>query len=341
MKLEHIHHPPRPEIKVPEADQGAINLVTALAVEDPMPTLGDMTAYRSERTDDYTGADFAIMGVPDDLTQTMRTGQRGGPRAFREASLWPAKWLWAFDHTGPWPWEWSFARRHKVIDAGDVSFGPFDELLITQTQTRVREMLDAGVFGLFIGGAHSVPIMTIREYSYKLGQPLSVIQFDAHPDAFEIDDLVTHGNAMYLLSKEGCIDLERSVSIGIRTPIPDYEWYSSLKKFNAWEVVYGDLDALIAEVKNIVGDNPTYITFDLDCLDPGFAPGVADLVPGGPTSADARRILYGLKGINAVGGDVCELSPLYDHDGVTAFNAAYMGMDILQLMSYAKDEFWS
>ena len=335
------HRPPRPEIKIPEADQGAINLVTALAVDDPMPTLGDMTAFRSERTDDYTGADFAVLGVPDDLTQTMRTGQRGGPRAFREASLYPAKWLWAFENTGPWPWEWSFARRHKVIDAGDVSFGPFDELLITQTQTRVREMLDAGVFGLFVGGAHSVPIMTIREYYYKLGQPLSVIQFDAHPDAFEIDDLVTHGNAMYLLNKEGCIDLERSVSIGIRTPIPDYKWYSSLKKFNAWEVVYGDLDALIAEVKNIVGDNPTYITFDLDCLDPGFAPGVADQVPGGPTSADARRILHGLKGVNAVGGDVCELTPFYDHDGVTASNAAYMGMDILQLMSFAKDKYWS
>jgi agmatinase len=182
-----------------------------------------------------------------------------------------------------------------------------------------------------MGGDHFVSLPLLRAHVRKHG-PVALVHFDAHTDTW-VDENYTHGTMFYHAIKEGLLDIEHSIQIGIRTPNPET---------HDIEIIYADeLDELKASevserIKKRVGDKKAYLTFDIDFLDPAFAPGTGTPVSGGPSVIMGRKILKGLAGINFVGGDLVEIAPAYDPIGnVTAVAGATLGGDILYLLSEA------
>ena len=159
---------------------------------------------------------------------------------------------------------------------------------------------------------------------------MALIHFDAHSDTWPDDDLtrVDHGTMFYKAVKEGIVEVKRSVQIGIRTQ-NDYD--AGVQVIDAPRVHDQGWAATVAQIKEIVGDHPAYLTFDIDCLDPAFAPGTGTPVWGGLSSAQAAAILRGLRGINLKGGDVVEVSPPFDTTGATAIAGAHVAMELMCL----------
>ena len=263
---------------------------------------GGATSFlRRTYTKDLTGVDLAITGVPFDQAVTHRAGARFGPRAIREASA-----LQAFDP--PYGWPTNPLQDMSVIDYGDLAFdyakvSDFPEALTAH----IRTILAAGAGTVTLGGDHYITFPILRAYAEKFG-PLAVIHFDAHSDLWPDDDLsrIDHGTMLYKAVKTGLIDPHRSVQIGIRTTTEDY---LGVQVIDAREVHEMGVASAVAKAKSIVGDQPCYVTFDIDCLDPAAAPGTGTPVWGGLQSWQAAALLRDLAGINMVGGDIVEVCP--------------------------------
>jgi hypothetical protein len=177
-------------------------------------------------------------------------------------------------------------------------------------------------------------IQKLHAYAEKYG-PMGVIHFEAHSDLWQDDDYtrIDHGTMMYKAVKSGLVDPKRSVQIGIRTHTDDYLGVSVI---DAREVHEKGAAAAVARARAIVGDGPTYLTFDIDALDPAFAPGTGTPVWGGLASWQAAAMLRDLAGINMVGGDIVEVSPPYDTTGATAIAGAHVAYDLIALFAWAK-----
>ena len=185
-----------------------------------------------------------------------------------------------------------------------------------------------------LGGDHYISYPILKAYAEKFG-PLSLLQFDAHSDTWPDDDpeRIDHGTMFYKAVKEGLIDPSRSVQVGIRTSNPDT---LGVHTIDAREVhTIGPVETA-KKIKSILGDHQTYVTFDIDGLDPAFAPGTGTPVWGGLTSAQAAIILRDLAGINMVGGDVVEVSPQYDTTGATAVAGAHVAMELMCLWGWTR-----
>lgn len=168
----------------------------------------------------------------------------------------------------------------------------------------------------------------VRAASEKFGK-LALLHFDSHQDSTpSTDGNVSHANFAYDLQAEGCIDPSHSAQVFIRTEMTKCGY----NIFYAMDAVNMDMKELARQLKAIVGDMPVYITFDIDALDPSAAPGTGTPVIGGPTSAQARRLLYELRGINVVAADLVEVLPAYDHSEITALAAATIAQDLMYLM---------
>lgn len=289
---------------------------------------GAISFLRRRYTKDLAGVDLAFTGVPFDQAVTHRPGTRFGPRAIREAST-----LQAFD--APYGWGFSPLEDFTIIDYGDVAFdyanvAGFPDLLTAH----IRTILSAGAGTVTLGGDHFITLPILRAYAETFG-PLSVIQFDAHSDTWIDDDMtrIDHGTFMYKAIRQGLVDPERSVQIGIRTDNPDT---MGVHVIDARKVHEQGVAATVAQVRGIVGDHPTYVTFDIDALDPAFAPGTGTPVWGGMTSAQAAHILRDLAGITMVGGDVVEVSPPYDPTGVTAVMGAHVATELMCLYCWTR-----
>ncbi|MGB5558283.1 MAG: agmatinase [Paracoccaceae bacterium] len=291
---------------------------------------GGATSFlRRQYSKDLTGVDLAVTGVPFDQAVTHRTGTRFGPRAIREASA-----LQPYDP--PYGWDgFDPLSDFSIVDYGDLAFDyahtpSFPGLL----QAHIAGILAAGPGTVTLGGDHFITLPILRAYADKFG-PMSVIHIDAHSDLWEDDDMdrIDHGTFFYKAVKTGLVDPKRSVQIGIRTHCDDYLGVEYVDARTVHEL--GTAHA-VARAKNIVGDHPTYVTFDIDALDPAFAPGTGTPVWGGLTSAQAAAILRDLAGINMVGGDVVEVSPPYDTSGATAIAAAHVAMELLTLYCWNK-----
>lgn len=292
-------------------------------------TFGGATSFLRRRyTKDLRGVDIAITGVPFDQAVTNRPGTRLGPRAIREASS-----LQAPD--APYGWGYDPLSALAVADYGDLAFdyamvADFPDALTAH----IRGILEAGAASICLGGDHYISFPILKAYAEKYG-PLSLIQFDAHTDTWADDTMerIDHGTMFYKAIKLGLIDPARSVSVGIRTDNPDTMGMNIL---DARWVHENGAAAVAARVKEIVGDHPSYVTFDIDCLDPAFAPGTGTPVWGGLASWQAAAILRDLAGINMVGGDVVEVSPPYDTSGATAVAGAHVATDLLALWGWNK-----
>lgn len=292
---------------------------------------GGATSFlRRKYTKDLAGVDLAVTGVPFDQAVTHRTGARFGPRAIREASA-----LQPFDM--PYGWGFDPLGEFSIIDYGDLAFdyaktADFPEKLTAH----IRRILAAGPGTVTLGGDHFISLPILKAYAEKFG-PVSFIQFDAHSDLWADDDYarIDHGTFMYKAVKLGYVDPLTSVQIGIRTECDDY---LGVQVIDAREVHEKGAAAAVARVKEIVSDRPTYVTFDIDALDPAFAPGTGTPVWGGLASWQAAAILRGLAGINMVGGDVVEVSPPYDTTGATAIAAAHVAHELVCLYCWNQRE---
>ena len=289
---------------------------------------GATSAFRRRYAKDLSGFDLAITGVPFDQAVTHRPGARFGPRAIREASA-----LQPFDP--PYGWGYSPLETFAIADYGDVGFdyarvSDFPEAL----RAHVAGILAQGAGCLAMGGDHYVSFPILQAHAEVHGS-LSLVHFDAHSDTWPDDDMgrIDHGTMFYKAVRSGVIDPSSSVQIGIRTENPDTMGVTTIDARAVHEAAPG---AVAARVREIVGDRPAYLTFDIDCLDPAFAPGTGTPVWGGLSSAQAAAILRDLAGINLVGGDVVEVSPPYDTTGATAVAGAHVLMELICLWGWTR-----
>ena len=290
---------------------------------------GALSFMRRNYTKDLTGVDLAFTGVPFDQAVTNRPGTRFGPRAIREAST-----LQPCDP--PYGWDINPLEENNLIDYGDLAF---DYAKVSEfpaaLQSHIATILASGAGSLVFGGDHFITYPILKAYAEKFG-PISLLQFDAHTDTWADDDeeRIDHGTMFYKAVKAGIIDVEHSVQVGIRTMNPDT---LGVPIIDAPEV-HEDPKAAVAKIKEIIGDRPTYLTFDIDCLDPAFAPGTGTPVSGGLSSAQALMMLRALKGINMVGGDVVEVSPPFDVGNCTGIAGAHVAMELCCLYCWNKRE---
>ena len=186
-----------------------------------------------------------------------------------------------------------------------------------------------------MGGDHFISYPILKAYRKKFGKPLALLQFDAHSDTWPDDDMdrIDHGTMFYKAVKQGLIDPKRSVQVGIRTHNSDTLGVNIIDSREVFEI---GPSKTAEKIKSILGDDPTYLTFDIDCLDPAFAPGTGTPVWGGLSSIQASIILRDLAGINMVGGDVVEVSPQYDVSGATAVAGAHAAHELICLWGWNK-----
>ena len=285
---------------------------------------GALSFLRLKYSKELDGIDLAITGVPYDLAVTNRPGTRFGPRGIRAASAQISWWA-------NYPWDFDPFNRLACIDYGDceIDFG-HPHLIPDQIEAHIDGILDKGAMSLTMGGDHFITLPILRAYVKKYG-PMALVHFDAHSDTWsEEENRIDHGTMFYHAIEEGLIDTEHSVQIGIRTVNPDHRGITWLD--NNWVHEHGPAKAA-AEAKRIVGDKPAYLTFDIDCLDPAYAPGTGTPVCGGLTTWQARSIICGLGGINFKGMDLVEVAPQYDISEITALAGGTLMFDFISLMA--------
>ncbi|WP_353472667.1 agmatinase [Salipiger sp. H15] len=289
---------------------------------------GAASFLRRRYTKDLAAADIAVTGVPFDQAVTNRTGTRFGPRAIREASL-----LQPCD--APYGWGYDVLSEFAIADCGDLAFDYANVPAFPETLERhIAGILATETAAVTLGGDHSITLPILKAHAAKYG-PMSVIQFDAHTDTWADDDFarIDHGTFMYKAVKLGLVDPARSVQIGIRTDNPDTLGFNII---DARELHRIGPEAAAARAREIVRGHPVYLTFDIDALDPAFAPGTGTPVWGGLSSHQAAVCLRELAGINLVGGDVVEVSPPFDTTGATAIAGAHVAMELLCLWGWTR-----
>jgi guanidinopropionase len=276
--------------------------------------------------------DIGLIGVPWDGGTTNRPGARHGPRQIRDLSTMARN---VHHATGIKPF-----HLCNCADLGDSPVNPVD---IDDTLARVEAfystIVDQGIVPLTAGGDHLITLPVMR--AVCSGEPVGMVHFDAHTDTLDRyfgESRFTHGTPFRRAIEEGLLDPKRTVQIGIRGALysdTDKEWGldQGIRVIEIEE--YNDLgvDAVIAEARRVVGNGRTYLSFDVDALDPVYAPGTGTPEIGGITTYDAQKMIRGLRGLNLVGGDVVEVSPPFDMSGNTALVAVTMMFEILCLLA--------
>jgi len=285
---------------------------------------GALSFLRRRYTRELAGVDVAVTGIPLDTATTNRPGARFGPRAIRAASN---QLAWA----RPYGWRFDPLDKLAVVDYGDCSWDHGRPAEIPSTiEAHADAIVSTGAGLLSMGGDHFISYPLLKAHTKRHGV-LSLIHFDAHSDTWnDVQGVgrVDHGTMFYHAAREGLIDPNRSVQIGLRTHNDDLMGFHV---FDAPWVHENGVKAVVSDVHRIIGGNQAYLTFDIDCLDPSFAPGTGTPVAGGLSSAQALAILRGLAGIDFVGMDIVEVAPAYDVSEITALVAAHIAHEWLAL----------
>jgi agmatinase len=285
--------------------------------------------YRPDAPDlpDFGGLDVALVGVPMDLGVTNRTGARLGPRAVR-----------SIERIGPYE---HVLRRvpfadAEVADIGDVPLQ--SRFNLDQCHADIvgfyEKIVRAGVVPLSVGGDHSITGSILKAVGAE--RPVGMLHIDAHCDtsgAYE-GAKFHHGGPFRLAVLDGVLDPERVIQIGIRGGAEylwEFSYESGMTVVHAEDVARQGIPAVIERAKAVLGNGPTYVSFDIDSVDPGFAPGTGTPEVGGLTPREVLELLRGMRGLNVIGGDVVEVAPQYDATSNTAHVAAQVLFDILCL----------
>lgn len=299
----------------------------------PLPFAGIATFGRAPHVLKAAGADVAILGVPYDSATSNRSGTRFGPRAIREQSL----LLWGYNNVQ----QVAPFQELKLVDLGDVDVIPVDVLATHRSiEVAARRSLADQAALITLGGDHSISLPLLRAHHARHG-PLAVIHFDAHPDTWDSEypgHKYSHGTPFVRAIEEGLIDRAAYFQIGIRGPTGGPQDYVDAVNLGARMITLEefrsrDVASVLTEVQARVGHRPTYVTLDIDCVDPAFAPGTGTPEVGGLTSCEILQLVRGLKPLNCVGFDLVEVSPPYDHAGITAILAANLIFEFLSLLA--------
>jgi agmatinase len=289
------------------------------------PTFAGAPSFMRRRfSKDIGQADVVVWGVPFDCATSNRPGARFGPAAIRRASA-------IFDGDPQYPSGRDPFARMAVIDAGDCFF-EYERLSTAPKliEDQARQIVAPKRQLVTLGGDHFVTLPLLRAHAAVHGK-LALVQFDAHQDTWDDDGTkISHGTFVTRAVAEGLIDVARSVQVGVRTVAP-HDYGIEILDMNQCAAL--GPAGVAARVKARVGPGPAYLTFDIDALDPAFAPGTGTPVAGGFTSAEALAILWRLAEIDFRGMDVVEVCPPYDHADVTAIAASTIAQRYLQMLA--------
>jgi len=302
---------------------------------DPMkePRYTEIATFmRAPLAHSLTDVDIGLIGVPTDLGVTNRPGARHGPREIRNSSSLMRTFNLAL---GVNPYELC-----RIADLGDVRLSHrYDlEKQIEDIAAFFRVVHAAGVRPVTAGGDHSITYPIFK--AIAADAPIGMVHIDAHTDTWGefFGSKFTHGAPFRLAVEDGLLDPKRTIQIGIRGGQNTMDGIE-FSKSHGMRVVFIEefaalgVDRIIEEARRVVGDGPTYISFDVDGLDPVYAPGTGTPEIGGITTLEAQRLLRGLRGLNLIGGDVVEVAPPYDQTGNTALVGATMMFEILCLIA--------
>lgn len=289
---------------------------------------GPATMMRLPAADSAAGLDACFIGVPMDIGTSNRPGTRLGPRQIRDESRMIRPYNMA---TGAAPFD-----RMQVADIGDVAINTFDlKKSVGLIADHYRQVLAQGAIPLTLGGDHTLSWPILRAMAERHG-PVALIHVDAHADTNEhmFGEAEAHGCPFRRAWEEGCLQNDKVVQIGLRGTgyaADDFDW----GRQQGWTVVpaeecwHRSLTPLMQRIRDRIGDAPVYLSFDIDSLDPAFAPGTGTVEMGGLTTIQALEIVRGCAGLNLVGCDLVEVSPPYDPSGNTAMIAANLLYEML------------
>ena len=292
------------------------------------PTFGGVLSFlRRPYSRDLTGVDVAIAGVPYDNATTDRPGTRLGPRAIRAASC-------GLSELKAFPFGFDLFKHISAVDYGDcVVNHHLPETVVPSIEAHAAKVLASGAQLVTLGGDHFITYPLMRAHAAKHG-PVALIQFDSHcdtwPDHTPHATSFNHGSMFLRAGEEGLIDLKHSIQVGLRTHNDSAHGFEILTA--PWLHRNG-VAATIDAIKQRVGGAKAYISFDIDFLDPAYAPGTGTPVAGGPATWQALEIIRGLSDLNLIGMDIVEVSPPFDHAEITAIAAATLAHDYLCLLA--------
>lgn len=295
---------------------------------------GRSTFMRLPQIEDPSEVDIALVGLPWDSGSTNRVGQRHGPREIRNNST-----MMRLVHQASRIAPYDLCR---IADLGDVPVNPIDiRDTLERTRAFYRQIHHAAAIPLTAGGDHLGTLPILRAIARD--EPMALVQFDSHSDTNDTyfgDNPYTHGTPFRRAIEEGIIDPARMIQIGIRGSLyetTDLDWARE-QGIRIIEIdEYFDLGPakVNAEIARVVGDVPTYVTFDVDALDPVYAPGTGTPEVGGFTTREAQLMIRGLRGLNLVGADVMEVAPPFDSSGITALTGATLMFELLCVLADA------
>ena len=289
---------------------------------------GAISMFRRPYSKDVNDVDVIFNGVPYDLAVTNRPGTRFGPRSIRTSSS-QLSWFGS-----SWPWSFDPFKFLSATDYGDCDLDHgYPDKIPDQIQAHTHHLLSGDATVVSMGGDHFITYPILKPFYEKYG-PISLVHFDAHSDTWEEEEeRIDHGTMFYHAARLGLVDPERSVQIGLRT------WNPSTHGFNIMDADFvhqNGVASVIEKTLEVVGDRPAYITFDIDCLDPSYAPGTGTPVCGGLSTYQAQSIIRGLADIDFKGMDLVEVAPAYDVGEITSLAGASIILDFICLMAERK-----
>ncbi|MEX5265320.1 agmatinase [Kocuria sp. CPCC 205231] len=290
------------------------------------------TFARLPRTDEVEHTDIAVVGVPFDAGVSYRPGARFGANHVRESSRLLRPYNPA-QNVSP------FAGA-QVADAGDIVANPFDiPEAIASIEAQAKELMGEDTRLVAIGGDHTIALPLLRAAHARHGE-VALLHFDAHLDTWDtyFGAEYTHGTPFRRAFEEGLLDTDAVCHVGTRGPLYGTEDLDDDARFGFGIVSSADVmrlgvDAVVAHLRERVGDRPLYVSLDIDVLDPAHAPGTGTPEAGGMTSREVLEILRGLRGTNVVGCDVVEVAPAYDHAEITGVAAAHVAYELISLLA--------
>lgn len=296
---------------------------------------GIPTFMRAPYAAEIKDIDIAMAGVPYDGGVTNRPGARHGPREIRNQSSF-MRGIHHVSRINPF-------ETCRVADVGDVPFleAHHPDKAMAEIEAFYRDIHAAGALPLSAGGDHSVTHPIFRAIAAP-DAPIGMVHVDAHTDTWDSwqGNKFNHGAPFRRAVEDGVLDPKRAVQIGIRGPQNvfdgwDFSINSGMRVIFMEEFTELGVDAVIEEARRVVGAGPVYISFDVDGLDPVYAPGTGTPEVGGITTVEAQKLLRGLRGLNLIGGDVVEVAPPFDPSGNTALVGATIMFEILCLLAEA------